>query len=208
MLVANAALNSYRLPYGPRPITSPRTASDATSDANAKTVIQVAARDSGVGEAESETGASARAARKVTKGPVTPPEANAGRGPVGARTRARRPFASRTAWPTWAAKPIAVAMTPTGNRSEESCSMGSCPGTLRAPRMVPGVWSGPAAPGGGQAAARPPDGGPAGRSERGGGFRLNERPQLPQVDSVAGRTSVHFRDAPTSSPPSGGRVVP
>ena len=126
-------------------------------------MIQVAARDSGVGEAASAMGASARAARDVTNEPVTPPEAKAGRGPVGARTSARRPFASSTAWPTWAAKPMAVAITPIANRSEESCSMGSCPGTLCAPRLVPaGLGWSPAAPGGGQAVVTRPRARPTG----------------------------------------------
>ena len=58
--------------------------------------MTVAARESGVGEAASPTGAAAAAARDVTKEPVTPPVAKAGCAD-GASTTARRPLASSTA---------------------------------------------------------------------------------------------------------------
>ena len=59
-----------------------------------------------------------------------------------------------------------------------------------------------------QAAARPSGGGPAGRRERVVGLRVNERPQLPQVSSAAGRTSEHLGQATTRLSPDGERVVP
>src|SRR5262245_44577611 len=198
--VAKAALNSNRFPYGPRPTISARTTSDATSSANAPSVIPIAARDSGVGEAERVVGADDDAVRDVTNEPVTPLATSAG-WPIGAGARAssRRPLASRTACPTWAANPMAVASTPSAKRIEESCSICS-PRTRGASRSVPA--------GLGQAAARPPGGGPARRARRTVGLIENESPQLPQVSIAAERTREHLGHATRRFSPLSDRVAP
>ena len=59
-------------------------------------MTQIAARDSGVGDADSWSGPEDDAPREVTNDPVTPPVANAGWA-TGARTITRRPFASSAA---------------------------------------------------------------------------------------------------------------
>ena len=107
--------------------------SDARSRPNAIAASQVAARDSGVGEAETSSRVPAEAARDDTNEPVTAPPAKAGCW-AGAKATIRRPLASSTAWPTWAANAIAVRITPATKRSDEACSM-SCPGTLAARRV-------------------------------------------------------------------------
>src|SRR3954462_5227544 len=123
MDVENATLNSYRFPYGPRPTTIARSSIDARRSPNAATVTPSAARDRGVGDAARPVGPDDRA-REVTNEPVTPPVANAGWTPAaGTNESRRRPFASSTAWPTCAANPIAVAMTPSTKRSEEACAI-------------------------------------------------------------------------------------
>ena len=89
----------------------------------------------------------------MTKDPVTPAAANAGR-TTGTFTVTRRPFASSTAWPTCAAKPMAVAITPRTKSSEEACAI-SVPGTLGALPVVPaGPWIRRRRP---HRAAEPPD---------------------------------------------------
>ena len=88
----------------------------------AATVIQIAARESGVGEAAVAGAGVGRAGpgRSRTSRSRRP------RRPAGwwrpARACVRRPLASITAWPTCAAKPIATSSTPTENRVEERTS--------------------------------------------------------------------------------------
>src|SRR3954452_17485539 len=203
MDVENATLNSYRFPYGPRPTRIARNSIDARSSPKAATVTPSAARDRGVGDAASPVGAD-DGARDVTNDPVTPPVANAGCAPVaGTNDSSRRPFARRTAWPTCAANPIAVAMTPSTKRSEEACAISP------SRRFDPPGWF-PAGGGSvlGHAAAAPPDGGPARRIERVVGVSLKERPQLPHTSSAALRTRPHLGHATSRSSPDADRVAP
>src|SRR4029077_1313915 len=66
----------------------------------------------------------------VTNEPVTTP-AKAGWGAVFITGSPRLPFASMTACPTWAANAIAMTMTPTENRTEDSWAR------LMRPRLHP-----------------------------------------------------------------------
>src|SRR4051794_24488432 len=122
MLVANATVNSNIVPHGPRPTSTARISADARRHANAATVSSVAGIERGVAEAAKLRSPFVARSRARTKLPVTAPPANAGWGAV-ANTSWRRPFARRTAWPTWAARAIAVTITPTLKRIEEAVSM-------------------------------------------------------------------------------------
>ena len=85
------------LPHGPRPTTMPRRSRDAPSTAAARIVNQVAATDSGLGEAATDGPPVALREDVVTNAPVTTP-AYAGWLPApSAESATRRPFASITA---------------------------------------------------------------------------------------------------------------
>ena len=140
----------------------PRVTSDATSSAKAPAVSTIAAPERGLGEAERSSGASLALVCAVTNEPVTPPVAKAG-WRAGAKAMTRRPLASRTAWPRWAANPSATAMVPSTNRRDDAWAISLAR----------------------QATAAPPGGGPAGRIAMVDLRIVNARPQLPQV-SIAG----------------------
>ena len=173
--------------------------------------MTVAARESGVGEAASPTGAAAAAARVVTNEPVTTPVAKAGR-VDGASTD--RPSAIGEHHGV-----TDVGREADGGRDhaeDEEQRGGLCHVVSRDAGGPAGGSAGPwdrrrrsaGCSSAAQAAARPPGGGPAGRRERVVGVSVNERPQLPQVSSVAGRTSEHLGHATTRVSPDGERVMP
>ena len=117
-------MNSNMLPHGPRPdhdaAQEQRRPRGTTA---ARTVSAVAARDRGLGEAARR--------RAAGRGPGRVGHERAGHdarvgrlasGAKGGECRAR-PFASITAWPTWAANPSATKMTPIEKRTDESSAM-------------------------------------------------------------------------------------
>ncbi len=121
-LVEKATVNSNIVPHGPRPTRTARMATDARRQANAATVRTVAGTESGVGDDARPRSPLVARWRARTNEPVTAPVAKAGCGAV-TKTSCRRPFASSTAWPTWAASAIAVTITPTLKRIEDAVSM-------------------------------------------------------------------------------------
>src|SRR6186997_3103125 len=133
------------LPHGPRPTTIARNSIDAPRAIQATNVSPIAARDRGLGDAYVSRPVDAERTCSSTNDPVTTP-ANAG-WRAGARLTSRRPLASITACPTWAANPSATRMTPSENRSEErtamvSASRGRGPAGLRSGRLPDrdGAW--------------------------------------------------------------------
>src|SRR5215210_5460758 len=113
--VANATLNSNMLPHGPRPTTNARRSSDTTRSVKPRAVRRMAARPSGVGEPARSGPAAVVAVRVDANDPPTTP-AHAGCRLGTTIDSARRPFASITAWPTWAANPSATKMLAIGKR--------------------------------------------------------------------------------------------
>src|SRR5689334_12884970 len=168
-----------------------RRSIDAASSANAVTVVPIAARESGVGEAARPTGPDDAAARVVTNEPVTPAAAKAGCETVaGESARSRRPFASSTAWPTCAAKPIAVAMTPSTKRSEETCAICRLPDAM--PSAVGSAkavdqWSG-------ESGAAGRGSGTTGRAGGGGQGEREAAVAAGVVDGLAHEAALRARD--------------
>ena len=211
MLAANATLNSYRFPYGPRPTTIPRSTSDADQQREG------GERDAGRGPRErgggggEPDGAVAAAARERHEGARH--AAGRERGPADGREGDDPPPVGEQHGMT------DVRREAEGGRdhAEDEEQRGGLCHVVSRDAGGPAGWfrgavgspaAGRRARRAAQAAARPPGGGPAGRRERVVGVRVNERPQLPQVSSVAGRTSEHLGQATTRGSPDGERVLP
>ena len=73
MLNEKATVNSNMLPHGPRCTTIARARSDPPRASQAANVIQIAARDSGLGEADSCGPLADALVWLVTKEPLTAP---------------------------------------------------------------------------------------------------------------------------------------
>src|SRR5215212_9149369 len=171
-------------PQGPRPTARPRITRYMISVANPRPARTPAARPSGVGAIPSGApGASALTAadRAEANDPVTAP-AHAGcrtEDPPSDRAIERRPFARSTAWPTWAANANAIAIVPIGKRNVATMFISAS--ALARLEVVAG-----------QATAAPPGGGPSWATIIARRSTLSLSPQLPQVETLASRTTSHF----------------